>query len=359
MVSVRDELFLKLVEASVSGRLKDTKMLLRVLASEFESSHPELANKVAILAGNSALRNSQVINPHPIEVTKTPSMLIDLSNEPIEIAPVLSDRVLCEIKSVLDEHKYSQKLIDSKLTPIKTIIFEGPPGVGKTLTAKWVAKKLNYPLYVLDLASVMNSHLGKTGNNIKEVFDFVSKNKCVLLLDEFDAIAKKRGDDSEIGELKRLVTVLLQALDGFKSSSIIIAATNHSELLDPAIWRRFEKKITFNLPDRKQLEGYMVELTGDEKIKKMSLLFYGMNYSDIDYFIKRAKKDSIINDNDFNRSLVDLLVSHKNIEEMQLSEKKEIGLLMCDSGFSQRDAAKRAFISRPTLKKELDEREVD
>jgi SpoVK/Ycf46/Vps4 family AAA+-type ATPase len=357
MVSVRDDLLLKIAESGVLGRLKDLKIVLKVLSSEVENSSPKLAHKIESLVGKSSLRNMQTINPHPLETTKLPSMLNDLSNETIESAPIHSKKVLHEIESILSEHKHSKKLIASKLTPINTVIFEGPPGVGKTLTAKWLARKLSVPLYVLDLASVMNSHLGKTGNNIKEVFEFASNQQCVLLLDEFDAIAKKRGDDSEIGELKRLVTVLLQALDSFQSNSIVIAATNHSELLDPAVWRRFEKKVSFPLPNQEQIKEYILSLTNDSKIMNISTLFEGMNYSDVNYIFQRAKKNAIINDLSLVNSLIELVLVYKDIDNMELSKKKVLGALMVLSGISQRDAAKRLSLSRPSIKKELEKLE--
>ena len=153
---------------------------------------------------------------------------------------------------VIKEHQRAKDILQAGLTISNKLIFCGPPGVGKTLAAKWLANRLNLPLYTLNLAAVMSSYLGKTGNNVQRVFQFVSQHPCILLLDEFDAIAKKRGDDTDVGELKRLVTVLLQEFDRFSQSSKLIAATNHPTLLDPAVWRRFDVSIEFPMPDEPQ-----------------------------------------------------------------------------------------------------------
>ena len=100
------------------------------------------------------------------------------------------------------------------MDPTRSALFTGPPGVGKTLAAKWMARELGQPLAILDLSAVMSSFLGRTGSNVRAVLDFARDRRCILLLDEFDAVAKRRDDTSEIGELKRLVTVLLQEIDG-------------------------------------------------------------------------------------------------------------------------------------------------
>jgi hypothetical protein len=111
--------------------------------------------------------------------------------------------------------------------------------LGDTLAARVLARTLGRPLLILDLAAVMSSFLGRTGGNLRHVLDYAKSIECVLLLDELDAIAKRRDDAGEIGELKRLVTVLIQEIDDWPSSGLLVAATNHPELLDPAIWRRF------------------------------------------------------------------------------------------------------------------------
>ena len=118
--------------------------------------------------------------------------------------------------------------------------------MGKTMAAQWVATQLGLPLAVLDLSSVMSSLLGKTGINLRHAFDYAKQSECVLLLDELDAIGKRRGDDSDVGE--RLVTVLLQQVDDWPDGAGLILG-NHPELLDAAVWRRFDLAVPFPEPD--------------------------------------------------------------------------------------------------------------
>ena len=139
----------------------------------------------------------------------------------------------------------------------------GPPGVGKTLTARWLAAQLKVPLYVLDLTAVMSSLLGKSGN-LRAAIDFAKREPCVLLLDEIDAIAKRRSDDSDVGELKRLVTVILQEVDEWPASSVLLAATNHPELIDPALWRRFDLVVQFKTPDEQAVKEAIKRFLGPD-----------------------------------------------------------------------------------------------
>jgi SpoVK/Ycf46/Vps4 family AAA+-type ATPase len=162
--------------------------------------------------------------------------------------PLLSSAVARELDAILNEHNQVDALTAVGLSPTRTLLLTGAPGVGKTICARSVARRLALPLYRVDVAALMSSFLGKTGQNLVDVFAHARESPTVLFLDEFDAIAKRRDDPSDVGELKRIVNVLLIELEAWPSHGLVVAATNHPELLDRAIWRRFEKVIAIGLP---------------------------------------------------------------------------------------------------------------
>lgn len=129
-----------------------------------------------------------------------------------------------------------------------SFLMYGPPGTGKSRLARHIAKELDLDLYVARLDGLISSYLGSTSKNIRALFEFASKTPCILFLDEFDAIAKLRGDTQELGELKRVVNSFIQNLDSLDKQAIVVAATNHHELLDSAIWRRFSYRLALDFP---------------------------------------------------------------------------------------------------------------
>ena len=212
------------------------------------------------------------------------------------VQPLLSDAVRLPIQQMLAERRQSKKLQEMGLEPMRSAVFVGPPGVGKTMTAKWIAAELGLPLLVLDLTAIMSSYLGRTGNNLRAVLNYAKSLPCVLLLDEIDAIAKRRGDMSDVGELKRLVTVILQEIDAWPSTSLLLAATNHAELIDPALWRRFDQTVEFPQPDKHLVEELLRNLMASEGqqvdrwLPTITMLLEGNSFSDIERTARQFRK---------------------------------------------------------------------
>lgn len=166
---------------------------------------------------------------------------------PIE-RPTLNPPDDAAISSFMRDQREADQLVSAGLTPARTLLLVGAPGVGKTMAARYIAASLQLTLVSLDLATLMSSYLGRTGQNLRRALDYARTTRCVLFLDEFDALAKRRDDDSDVGELKRLVNVLLLELERWPNDSILIAATNHPELLDRAVERRFDVIVELGLP---------------------------------------------------------------------------------------------------------------
>lgn len=161
------------------------------------------------------------------------------------------------ILQVIEEQRMVEKLLHNNLEPVNRMLLCGPPGCGKTMTAYAIAHELGLPVAYVRLDGLVSSYLGQTSINLRKVFDSVRNQRIILFLDEFDAIAKKRDDSNELGELKRVVTTLLQNFDNMPGNVFMIAATNHEQLLDTAIWRRFNVTITMELPNTQQREILM------------------------------------------------------------------------------------------------------
>lgn len=166
---------------------------------------------------------------------------------------VLSGDLLGRLQGLSEEVARWEEL-DRHLIPRRQrLLFYGPPGCGKTSAAEAIAGELGLPLLVIRLDAVVSSYLGETASNLHRVFDYARSGSWVLLFDEFDALGKARDDPSEHGEIKRVITAFLQMLDGFRGSSLLIAATNHEQLLDSALWRRFDEVLAFPKPTVHQL----------------------------------------------------------------------------------------------------------
>lgn len=222
------------------------------------------------------------------------------------------------------------------------------------MAAQWVAAQLGLPLAVLDLSSVMSSLLGKTGINLRYAFDYAKQSECVLLLDELDAIGKRRADDSDVGELKRLVTVLLQQVDDWPDGAgLILGATNHPELLDAAVWRRFDLTVRFREPDaelrRAAIQRYADGHFSDIAIDILAATTQGSSFNDLERFVLAIRRNAIIHGDDPDRAAI---ASVGALRDGSFHDRLAIAKALADhGGFSQRQINELTGISRDTLRK--------
>ncbi len=169
-----------------------------------------------------------------------------------------------KINRIIEEHKNNQMLHAHGLKAKSKLLFWGPPGCGKTFTSLYLAHELGLPIAVVQISSLISSYFGDTATHIKKIFDYVNSRPVILLLDEFDAIGKTRSDNQDVGEIRRTVNSLLQALDTITSDrSIIIAASNYQNILDEALWRRFDDIIEFPKPSKTDRQSFLKLLLRD------------------------------------------------------------------------------------------------
>ena len=216
---------------------------------------------------------------------------------------VLDQYSRASIHNFIDSYTHRDLLLQSGLDISNTLLLYGPPGCGKTTVAQYISSITGLPLVTARLDGLISSLLGSTAKNIRKIFDYASKRECILFLDEFDVIAKLRDDKNELGELKRVVNSLLQNIDGFNSDSILIAATNHHELLDPAIWRRFSTIVALEKPQKDEIAHYLNIflankstdfISSEKKLERIISAFVGLSYSDIKTIILNALKTVVL-----------------------------------------------------------------
>lgn len=190
------------------------------------------------------------------------SDLIITKNEQTELANIfLNQENNASIQQLIKEYTYSEELLQYGLPVNNKILLHGSSGCGKTTTAKAIAQTLGKPILTLNLSTIVCSRIGETSQNIKQIFDKAAREKAVLFLDEFDQIAKARGnDDKDVGEMRRLVNTLIQLIDYLPQTVLLIAATNHVSIIDKALLRRFQLQISYDLPSQLELDKYYDKL---------------------------------------------------------------------------------------------------
>ena len=283
-------------------------------------------------------------------------------------SPLFFDDIIAQaLEQFLAEASHIQLLAEKGVSSRLGLLLYGPPGTGKSVLAGWVAARLGRPFYTARLDSLISSRLGETSKNIREVFEFIPTREAVLFLDEMDAIAKLRDDRHELGELKRVVNTVLQGLDSLTDDIIVIGATNHPHLLDPAIWRRFPYKLDMGLP-RDEVRSAMwrhflfedapAHPADPDLLAKLS---DGLSGADIENLSLAARRRAIIGGGEPNVGGIILALNAEHKDSAQLGDsrrlssdqRRQIARRLNDIDAAQGDIARIVGVSRQMVHRYL------
>jgi len=341
----------KVIQSGLSGSPSAFALSVGRFVAKLKHIDLELAQELSkMLPAAGALRGVSSFSPAPVDIDSRMQLVEVLFPVILDKRPILAPKIKASLDACLNEWLNIDVLLAEGLAPARMLLFCGLPGTGKTMAAHWLAQELKLPLLTLNLATVMSSYLGKTGNNLKAVFDHAISRPCVLLLDEFDAIAKRRDDGSDVGELKRLVNVLLQALDEWPANSMLVAATNHGDLLDPAVWRRFDNVMNFEKPDAALITQYLQDLSINENTRKsLAKLMEGESFSAIAALVMSARKHALLEKTELQPQLIRLAI-HSCLERGGTARPLDAEMLLMHlDGYSRREIAAHFGKTHPTV----------
>lgn len=253
----RSDLLLKLVEAATKGdRTLLRRTLEALIAEERRKQHHVLADELADF-----LRENGTGRAGTMEFGTEIARLLHEAAPRRGLSDLILPDVVREAVDALLEEQFRREVLRSYgLEPRHRLLLAGPPGNGKTSLAEAIANELRVSLLTVRYEGVIGSFLGETSTRLRKVFEYASTRDCVLFFDEFDAVGKERGDVHETGEIKRVVNSLLLQIDNLPSHVVVIAATNHPELLDRAVWRRFELRLELPAPSRRIATAWLEHL---------------------------------------------------------------------------------------------------
>jgi len=286
---------IRIIEGGLSGDRVRVLNYAKTLAANLEKEgdarfarriNSVLANKRFSTATLDGLSSKPVDQESRMDIVDVEMVLLGT------IDLVLSSFLEKETESFISMYDHRESIAARGIEAQNCLLLYGPPGCGKTSIARYIAAKTGLPLVTARLDGLVSSLLGSTAKNIRKIFDYAAQQECVLFLDEFDAVAKRRDDENELGELKRVVNSLIQNIDAFATGSILIAATNHHELLDPAVWRRFNKVIEVPRPTAREIKIYADKFIQPHMSERLTpryiSAFEGLSYSDLATATKNA-----------------------------------------------------------------------
>lgn len=283
---------------------KFNTIALQIAAHEARLGHTTLANDIRKIIDSAKLSKPRLKNIDP-----------NLQGLFLEIYPqerlsdlIVSSDIKERIERIINEFVYKDKLFRHNLENRRKILFAGHPGTGKTMTASIIANELHLPMYIILMDKIVTKYMGETSAKLRQIFDFIEEQPAVYLFDEFDAIGGQRGKDNDVGEMRRVLNSFLQFIERDHSDSLIIAATNNLELLDQALFRRFDDVIHYQLPsDTEKLQLLQSRFGSDISNSELKMLLPELDklsHAEINQACLDAIKESVLKDKKINKDLI-------------------------------------------------------
>lgn len=286
----RADLLIDLVKFGMVGdKVRFRRVVEAVIAEERAKKHTVLASTLEELL-RSMPADRPVSNGNAVLDQRITNLLHEVIPELTFDDLVLTKEVKDISREVVQEHHRVDLLRSYNLEPRNRILLIGPPGNGKTSLAEALARALMVPLLIVRYEGVVGTYLGETAVRLRRLLEHASTRKCVLFFDEFETLGKERGDKHETGEIKRVVSSLLMQIDSLPSHVVVIGATNHAELLDRAVWRRFQIRMTLPEPTRARLAEWFARFECRIKIplgyapETLAKKLYGVNFAEAEEF---------------------------------------------------------------------------
>ncbi len=294
---------------------------MQLAADEAKRGHGKVAEEIRNLINKARTSKSLIAdNEGPTLIVRPKKELSDLLSvtyPKVRLSDMtLESELITRLKRLLDEQKQAEKLKAYGLNPRKTLLFTGCPGCGKTMAASAIAGELSMPLFVVRLDGLITKYMGESIAKLRLIFDSIQNTRAVFLFDEFDSIGTHRSVTNDVGEIKRVLNSFLMYIEEDNSDSIIIAATNHPQSLDYALFRRFDELLEFKMPTveliseflRNKLSEYKIKKSGIETLAAKAL---GLSFADIEIACEDAVKSAILK----NRKTLSINELQKTLEE--------------------------------------------